>query len=67
MAVARHLKLKNLETINKRSAQLGCLTYNTTSATLTNTTQLAQSLQTETTEYMRHYIKLEYGHLSPID
>ncbi len=38
--VVRSLKLNSLDTVEKWRAQLGYPTYNTTSATLTNTTQL---------------------------
>ena len=63
--VARNLKLKNLESINKWRAQLGYRTYITTSATLNNTTQLVQTLQAETREYMRDYYKTRVWALKP--
>ena len=63
--VARNLKVKNLESINKWRAQLGYPTYITTSATLNNTTQLVQSLQAETREYMRDYYKTRVWALKP--
>ena len=65
MVVARNLKLKNLDLINKWRAQLGYPTYSTTSATLNNTTQLVQTLQSETREYMRDYYKTRVWALKP--
>jgi outer membrane lipopolysaccharide assembly protein LptE/RlpB len=65
MVVARNLKLKNLDLINKWRAQLGYATYNITSATLNNTTQLVQTVQSETREYMRDYYKTRVWALKP--
>ena len=65
--VARNIKIKSLDTVEKWRAQLGYPTYNTTSTTLNNTTQLVQTSQAETREYMRDYYKLVFGHLSLIE
>ena len=62
---ARNVKIRKVDTINKWRAQLGHPTYTTTSAPLNNTTQLVQTLQVESREYMRDYYKTRAWALDP--
>ena len=63
--VARNLKTNKIEIINKWRRQLGYPTYAATNFTLNNTTQLVQSNQDETREYMRNYFKKRVWDLKP--
>ena len=63
--VARNLKTNKINLINKWRKQLGFPTYAATNATLCNTTQLVQSNQADTREYMRDYYKKRVWALKP--
>ena len=63
--VARNLRTNKIELLNKWRRQLGYPTYAATNFTLNNTTQLVQSNQDDTREYMRNYFKKRVWTLKP--
>jgi len=56
---------KKAEDINDWRAKLGFPTYEVTKATLGNTTQMVQTLQAETQEYLRDHYKTRVWALRP--
>ena len=60
---SRHAPRRKARDVNDWSAKLGFPTVEVTEATLSNTTQMVQTLQAETREYMRDHYKLGYGRL----